>query len=67
MADKIKVNFNIDKEIWERFKEICKWQDVTASQRLRSFIRDAVLAEAELPKKDREKIEEHLRKLGYIK
>jgi hypothetical protein len=65
--DKVKINFNIDKELWESFKKICKWQDLTASQKLRKFIRDTVLAEAKLSKIDREEIEERLRRLGYIK
>jgi len=64
---KIKININIDKELWESFKEICEWQDLNASQKIRKFIRDTVLAEEKLSKTEREEIEKHFRSLGYIK
>ncbi len=65
--EKIKININIDKELWESFKKICKWHDLTASQELRKFIRDTVLAEEELSEAERGKMEKRFRKLGYIK
>jgi hypothetical protein len=64
---RVKVNFNIDKELWESFRKICKWHDLTASQKLRKFIRDAVLAEEELSEAERGEMEKRFRKLGYIK
>ena len=65
--ERVKVNFNMDKELWESFRKICKWHDLTASQKLRKCIRDTVLAEEELSESEREKMEKHFRKLGYIK
>lgn len=65
--EKIKININIDKELWESFKKICKWQDLSASQKIRKFIRDTVLAEEKLSKTEREEIEKRFRSLGYIK
>ena len=63
----IKININIDKELWEIFKKICEGQDLYASQKIRKFIRDTVLAEEKLSKTEREQIEKHFRSLGYIK
>ena len=37
--------FRVDDQTWDRFKEICQEQDLTASQMIRKLIRDLIGSE----------------------
>ena len=42
MRKMVKINLNIDRETWERFKELARSEDLSASQMIRGFIRGKV-------------------------
>ena len=42
MAEVTKATIMIETELWDRFRKVCKRQDLTASQVIRRFIRDTV-------------------------
>ena len=46
MEEVTKATIMIETELWDRFRKVCKRQDLTASQVIRRFIRDTVQSES---------------------
>ena len=46
MRKEVKINLRIDEEAWERFKQIARREDLSASQMIRAFIRGKLSEES---------------------
>ena len=44
VSGKVRVNLLVDREVWQRFKMLCRKRDVAASWVLRRFMADEVKA-----------------------
>lgn len=40
MIKEVKINLRIDREVWQRFRQLAKREDLSASQKIRRFIRE---------------------------
>ena len=45
MGEIMRVNLNMDRDMWNRFREICRKRDLTAAQVIRKFVRDTIQTE----------------------